>query len=67
MFRGTRGIYLSELKTLGLISIVTGFVIGLSAYFLFKIPDLFCIALGVVTTVLFFMVILWTSYIFVHH
>ena len=58
---------MSELRTLTAVAIMIGVIVALTAYFIFHIPDGYCVVLGLGTGVMFFFVILWSSYVFVFH
>jgi hypothetical protein len=56
---------MSELGVLSTAAIITGIVVGMSAFFIFQIPDIFSIILGFSSTIVFFIIILWGT--FVHY
>ncbi len=61
------GIHLSELRILTGIAILIGAVIALTSYFIFHVPTVYCIVLGLSTCVMFYFVVLWSSYVFIYH
>jgi hypothetical protein len=58
---------MSELRTLAIVALVVGAVVGLAAHFIFYVPDLYCVMLGLSASVMFFFIILWSSYVFIFH
>lgn len=56
---------MSELRTLAVVAIFIGLVVGLTAMFVFNIPLIYSFILSLATFVMFFFIILWSSYIFV--
>lgn len=56
---------MSDLKTLAVVAILISLVVGLSSLLIFHIPAVYCIVLSLITGVLFFFIILWSSYLFV--
>jgi hypothetical protein len=60
-------IYLSELRTLAVVALGIGILVGLTAFFIFHIPDTYSIVLGLASCVMFFFIILWSSYVFIFH
>ncbi len=68
LYTGNRGvIQLSDLKILGAVALGLGILVGLTAFFIFRIPDVYSVVLGLGTTIMFFFIILWSSYIFIFH
>ncbi|OPY26198.1 MAG: hypothetical protein A4E28_02656 [Methanocella sp. PtaU1.Bin125] len=55
---------MSQLTFLITAAIVTGIIVGLTAYFPMQIPAIYSIILGFATFVTFFFVILWTNFVF---
>ena len=58
---------MSEFKTLTLIAVVVGVIVGLTAFFIFQVPQVYCAVLGLGAGLVFFFIILWSSYVFVFH
>jgi hypothetical protein len=56
---------MSELRTLGVVALVIGILVGLSAFFIFHIPDVYSVVLGLGTSIMFYFIILWSSYVFI--
>jgi hypothetical protein len=61
------GIYLSELRMLAIVALVVGLIVGLTSFFVFHIPEVYCAVLGLGAGVVFFFIILWSSYVFIFH
>jgi uncharacterized membrane protein len=57
-----RGICLSDPRTLVIVSIITGIVVGLTAYFSFEITYALSVILGFASVITFFFVILSTRF-----
>ncbi len=55
---------MSDLRILVIVSIITGIIVSLTAYFSFKVPSAYSIILGFASVVTFFFVILSTRFIF---
>jgi len=55
---------MSELRILIIVAIITGIIVGLTAYFPLQIPSIYSIILGFATFVTFFFIILSTNFIF---
>lgn len=47
------------------VSLVTGTIIGLTSYFIFQIPAVFSAVLALGGCIMFFFIILWSSYVFI--
>ena len=56
---------MSDLKTLFTVAALISLVVGLTSLLVFHIPAIYCVILSVVTGVIFFFIILWSSYLFV--
>lgn len=61
------GIKVSELRLLAAVALAIGIIVGLTAYFVFHIPDVYCVVLGFASGAVFFFIILWSSYVFLYH
>jgi hypothetical protein len=61
------GFYLKELKTLTVIALIISIIVALSAFFIFQIPEVYSVVLGISSGMVFFFIILWSSYVFVFH
>jgi hypothetical protein len=61
------GFYLSELKTLTVVALVISIIVALSAFYIFHIPEVYCAVLGLASGVVFFFIVLWSSYVFIFH
>jgi hypothetical protein len=46
---------------------VVGLVVGLASFFIFHAPEVYCVILGFGSCIMFFFIILWSSYVFVFH
>jgi len=57
---------MSELRTLGVVAVFIGTVIGLTSLFVFNIPPIYSLILSLAACVLFFFIILWSSYLFIY-
>jgi hypothetical protein len=56
---------MSELRTLAVIAIFIGLIVGLTSLVVFNIPVIYSIILSLITFVMFLFIILWSSYVFV--
>ena len=58
---------MSELRMLVGVALIIGLIVGLTSFFVFHIPEVYCAVLGLGTGVVFFFIILWSSYVFIFH
>lgn len=56
---------MSDLRTLAIVAVLISLVVGLTSLFVFHIPAIYCFILSLATGVVFFLIILLSSYIFI--
>ena len=58
---------MAEIATLGVIALCIGVIVAVTAYVLFHVPDIYSVVLGLGAGIMFFFIILWSSYVFIFH
>lgn len=56
---------MSELRTLSIVAILISLVVGLTSMFVFHIPFIYSFIIMLATGVVFFFIVLWSSYLFI--
>ncbi|WP_158308943.1 hypothetical protein [Methanocella arvoryzae] len=56
---------MSDLKTLAVVTVLVSLVVGMTSLFVFHIPAVYCGIITLATGVLFFFIMLLSSYMFV--
>ena len=56
---------MSELRTLVVIAVLISLVVGATSNAIFHIPLVYCFLLSLVTGIMFFLIILLSSYLFI--
>ena len=57
---------MSDLRTLAAIAVLISVIVGAASYAIFHVPTIYCLLLSLVTGVMFFFIILWSSYLFIY-
>ncbi len=57
---------MSELRTLAVIALLISVIVGVTSYAIFHVPTIYCFLLSLVTGIMFFFIILCSSYLFIY-
>lgn len=57
---------MSDLKTLAIIDIIISLIVCATSIYIFHIPTIYSLFITLVTGVMFFFIILWSSYLFIY-
>jgi len=57
---------MSDLRTLTVIAVFISLVVGATSYAIFNVPTIYCFVISLVTGIMFFLIILCSSYLFIY-